>query len=84
MKFFLQLEVEAPENTNENFPKAVHAIQWLQDQLKLASMYRLKLQNAPAYQKQVSSESWGEYIKYQEANIEMIDEAILTVREREI
>lgn len=73
MKFTLQLEVEAPPNDNENFCRAVHAIQWLQDQLQLAITTRLRLQAKSDNQ---------DFIKYQENHIKNLERVIMTVEEK--
>jgi len=84
MKFILQIEVEAEEHLgNPDFPRAVHAIQRLQDWLadaRTTQLHWLMESNKPDMS--FPNERFKKvYIKEVEKEIRMIEAATITVRE---
>lgn len=85
MKFLLQIEVEAPEHTgNPDYPRAVHAIQRLQDWLKDARQVQVHyLMDTYAekpfpFKDEVTKKAYQDAINQE---INLIDRAMKTVRE---
>jgi hypothetical protein len=80
MKFILQIEVEAPEHTgNPDYPRAVHAIQRLQDWLKAAKSEQLHyLVKVPG---QLDFSDDIAYVAAVNEEIAFIDAATMTVKE---
>lgn len=81
MMFTLLLEVEAPENSNPEFPKAAYAIQWLQDQLQLAIAARQRKMRSPHFVA-AARHDWA--VSLEESTITKIEESIKTIRPHDI
>ena len=83
MKFILQIEVEAPEHTgNPDFPKAVHAIQRLQDWLRQATKANLRyLMNLEIREDSYSRETFLKFKESYENELTLIKKSTLSIKD---